>query len=261
VWDESKLRNTRTCVSWVSPNYWVNGSIYGNIRFDFDWKELIEGKRFYWVEAMKRYSPPAYRILVSDRDHTGLRVYDPKLGNGPVFYDSQADTWYRNGDFTGEFLIDRDLWLPECHGAGLVDHHPSMCKRARSHCSHLAKPAAEAGAELLARLVGHNILQHKELFLDTSSKRRRLHDEAAVAWAHLKRSLKVRRGSSGRINHKHLSAVALVSSILCRFGLRHPKGTARLCDLFASTHELKLALTRRMVRAFDLPSADGLGEN
>lgn len=31
VWDESKLNNSRTCVSWVSPNTWANGSIYGKI--------------------------------------------------------------------------------------------------------------------------------------------------------------------------------------------------------------------------------------
>ena len=52
VGDESKLKKTRSGVTWLSPNTWVNGSFYGNVRFDFDWKELVEGKRFYWVEAM-----------------------------------------------------------------------------------------------------------------------------------------------------------------------------------------------------------------
>jgi hypothetical protein len=61
VWDESRLRDTRTCVSWVSSNLWANGSIYGNIRFDFEWNQLVAGCKFYWVEAIDSYSPPAYR--------------------------------------------------------------------------------------------------------------------------------------------------------------------------------------------------------
>src|SRR5438046_2882593 len=78
VWDESRLKNTRTCVSWVSSNLWANGSIYGNIRFDFDWKTLVTGSKFYWVEAISSYRPTAYRILVSEAEHShsGLSTYD-----------------------------------------------------------------------------------------------------------------------------------------------------------------------------------------
>jgi hypothetical protein len=65
VRDESRLRKTRACVSWLSSNLWNAGSIYGNIRFNFDWKEVIDGRHFYWVEDMRMYSPPAYRILVT----------------------------------------------------------------------------------------------------------------------------------------------------------------------------------------------------
>src|SRR5882672_4970637 len=90
VWDKSKLRNTRTCVSWASANTWAGGSIYGNIRFDFDWAELIEGKQFYWVEAIK-YQPHAFRILVSENDHSpaGLARYDAESGDGPLFYNAK----------------------------------------------------------------------------------------------------------------------------------------------------------------------------
>src|SRR5260370_16025470 len=70
VWDESKLRNTRTCVSWLSPNVWASGSIYGNITFAFDWKDLVRDKHLFWVEAMTRYNPHAYRILVTEDDST-----------------------------------------------------------------------------------------------------------------------------------------------------------------------------------------------
>ena len=81
VWDESKLKNTRTCIAWLSPNLWVNGSFYGNIKFGFDWEELIDGKKFYWVEAIP-YSTPAYRILITNKQPgLDLESYDPKEGN------------------------------------------------------------------------------------------------------------------------------------------------------------------------------------
>lgn len=67
IWDERKLNNTRTCVSWLSPNHWSDGSLYGNIEFHFDWRTLIEGKNFFWVEAMP-YNPHAFRILITDKD-------------------------------------------------------------------------------------------------------------------------------------------------------------------------------------------------
>src|SRR5215472_9733574 len=52
VSDESKLRTTRTIVTWLSPNHWVNGFRYGNVAFQFEWKRLIAGKQLYWVEAI-----------------------------------------------------------------------------------------------------------------------------------------------------------------------------------------------------------------
>jgi len=107
VWDESKLKNTRTCVAWLSPNLSANGSLYGNIRFDFDWRDLIEGKKFYWVEAI-RYRPPANRILITDKQPSlDLERYRPEEGNGPLYHDSGNDVWYCNGNYTGEFMLHR----------------------------------------------------------------------------------------------------------------------------------------------------------
>jgi len=53
VYDESKLRKRRILVIWLSPNYWHDGFRYGNVSFEFDFGELIEGKRIYWVEDVK----------------------------------------------------------------------------------------------------------------------------------------------------------------------------------------------------------------
>lgn len=62
VFDDSILKNTRTCVSWVSPNTWSPGSIYGNVAFAFRWKDIVKGKRIYWVEDPKQIDS---RLFVS----------------------------------------------------------------------------------------------------------------------------------------------------------------------------------------------------
>jgi hypothetical protein len=94
------------------------------------------------------------------------------------------------------------------------------------------------------------------LFLSTDG--RRFHDEAMRAWLHLKKLLKVQKDSHGTIGHDHPAARPLISAILDRYGWHRPTGRTRLCNLFSSTEELRLALSARMVRAFDLPSAKAL---
>jgi len=71
VFDESRLNKERILVNWLSPNYWHRGSRYGNVQFSFDFSQLIEGKRFYWVEVMRKYRPKACRILITDEEYTG----------------------------------------------------------------------------------------------------------------------------------------------------------------------------------------------
>jgi hypothetical protein len=217
----------------------------------------VEGKRFYWVEAITHYNPPAFRILISDGDYAskGLQRYDPEKGDGPLFYDAQSGTWYRNGDFTGEFLIDEDLWLEDCIKVGFVKHHPTRCRRLRSQCKELGKRDYKAGAELIARLVGHSALNPETLFLE-KSKRRRVHEEAVQALEYLRKSLKVTHGSKGEISHRHHAARYLITAILDRFG--RTKGTAKLRDLTSNTEELRITLEKRLMGAFDLTSEQAL---
>lgn len=128
VGDESRLKKTRSCVTWLSPDTWVNGSFYGNIRFDFHWRELVAGKSFYWVEAMN-YSPTAYRILITaDKPSLDLERYHPEDGDGPLYRDPNNGRWYCNRDLTGEFMLDEDLWLQECQTIAFENHHPPSAK-------------------------------------------------------------------------------------------------------------------------------------
>ena len=47
---ESRLNTERILVTWLSPNDWTNagGFRYGNIAFELDWPDLVDGMRFYW---------------------------------------------------------------------------------------------------------------------------------------------------------------------------------------------------------------------
>jgi len=54
------------------------------MRFTYDFADLIEGKNFYWVEAMTGYNPTACRILITSEDRSAsLPTYDPNRGDGP----------------------------------------------------------------------------------------------------------------------------------------------------------------------------------
>ncbi len=115
VHDESRLKSSRVCVTWLSANTWRYGSIYGNVQFTFDWRSIVKGRRVYWVEAMEGYKPAAYRFLLTDRDLTGssyVKSYDPEIDNGPL--KQKGSKWYWNGKYTSEFMIDEDLLLKKC---------------------------------------------------------------------------------------------------------------------------------------------------
>ncbi len=174
VWDESKLRNTRTCVAWVSPNSWQR-SLYGNVRFSFDWGRLVRGKRLYWVEAMVQYQPTAYRILVTSSRHSGdgLQEYDHTSNNGPLYFDGLDQIWYCNGELNGELMIELDLPLDDCIKIDFVAHHASICnkfspKKNRGRCPDLDLSRDRATSCFLSTLLGRGLTRVNQLLMDPS---------------------------------------------------------------------------------------------
>lgn len=137
VYDESRLNTSRINVTWVSANTWGPGSIYGTVEFQFDWKALVNGKKVYWVEVIGKYSPPAYRFLISSREnlqwYRHVHHYDPVKDDGPLR--KSGDQWYWNGKFTSEFMFDEDLYLWECTGLDFVRHHGEKCSLFGRDCS------------------------------------------------------------------------------------------------------------------------------
>ncbi|MFH1974387.1 MAG: hypothetical protein ABIJ52_02350 [Pseudomonadota bacterium] len=182
VWDESKLNNSRTCVSWVSPNTWANGSIYGNISFEYIWDDLIEGKNFYWVEDFKEYNPPAYRLLITEKDYSDSKLvisYPVEDRDGPIYFD--GNKWYRNGYYTGEFLIDQDLDIDLCYEIDFVNHHKQFCSKSDNLCSDIKLSNQVAGSKFLANIIGRELTQLHDLFWDKSTKDKKLTFQAQSA--------------------------------------------------------------------------------
>jgi len=251
VWDESRLKDTRACVSWLSSNLWASGSLYGNIRFDFDWTQLVEGRKFYWVEAMKSYSPTAYRILIAKKEPSiELEEYPVEKGDGPLWYDKTNDVWYRNGRLTGEFMVDSDLSLLDCKAVGFEHHHKVLCRKDGSRCVDLGEQGPLAGANLLARLIAQKTLYDNKplrpLFLDGNTFNR----SVGYAWNEILRSFdKVK--TTGQMKHSDSVAGPIVLAMLDRFAAG--RSLKELGALFRSNEELELALRHRAVAALGIP--------
>lgn len=254
VCDESCLNNTRTCVAWLSPNHWSNGSLYGNVEFRFDWRRLLAGKKLFWVEAMETYNPPAFRILITEKHaFEFLQPYPAEERGGPVFYDSQSDAWYWNGQFTGEFMIDADLQLEHCTGVRFCNHHPSICRKDGASCSDLGQTRDAAGVRLLALAMGTNVVR-------SSSRNGQFFMESGELEWHaskcIRQILKLQHkcAFSGHVIAGDNAAVPLASAILERVGRGHDP--CRLASLFKAASEVEISLRKRIAKAFGMSLED-----
>lgn len=158
IFDESRLNKSRIAVTWLSANTWYNGSIYGNVQFSFDWKKQVKQRTFYWVEAMPQYNPPAYRILVTDRDLSKskhVQAYDPTASQGPLR--EHKGQWYWNGTRTSEFMIEADISLDLCTDMNFIEHHGEMCRPYKSECKDRGRPSYIPAGRVIAFLLGHGI--------------------------------------------------------------------------------------------------------
>lgn len=157
VFDESRLNKERILVNWLSPNFWHLGSRYGNVQFGFDFSRLIEDKRFYWVEVMREYRPPACRILITDNDYSDrLEGYDAKQGDGPWWHDIETDTHWWNGRYCLELMVEQNLRLRgDCTGISFVAHHIHQCNM--GGCRDKGLSRIEAACCFVARVLGEGL--------------------------------------------------------------------------------------------------------
>lgn len=156
IHDESKLNKSRLCVTWLSANDWENhkGSIYGTVRFTFEWQKIIAGRSLYWVEAME-YKNVAYRLLVTNRDMSydkRVTPFDPTVEQGPVRL--VTNRWYWNGKYTSEFMVESDISLSDAKSVSFVTH--SDCRESWN-CTEEKIVKHTAATQTLAFLLGNNI--------------------------------------------------------------------------------------------------------
>ncbi len=158
IHDESRLRKSRICVTWLSANTWAPGSIYGNVQFAFPWAKQIRKRHCYWVEAMSAYRPHAYRILFTDRDLSEskhVREYDPSSNKGPLR--ENKGKWYWNGNYTSEFMVESDISLEDCTGFDFISHNSTYCRPNGSECPDFHTSTGKVGGRVMAFMLGNGL--------------------------------------------------------------------------------------------------------
>jgi len=261
IGDESRLQKTRTSVTWVSANYWTPGSIYGTVQFSFPWQNLIEGNNVYWVEAMADYSPDAYRFLITPRDLSGSRhviPYDPEQNKGPLR--QKGDTWYWNGKYTSEFMLDRDLKLRECTKVSFIQHRPNLCRLFGRSCKERQRSTEWAARSVIAYVLGKGIktANHAFRYQGSTGSSRQLSNGAELGLNGIWRALAPKKRAPAGPIKKQNSGEAVLRGALLLYGSSRVSEAKALTALMHSQDVFEDALTEIVrkhfgFKAFTLP--------
>ena len=251
VYDESKLRRERILVTWLSPNDWKLGFMYGNVRFSFDWKRLLSRMGAYWIEKMD-YKPPAARILLTDENYKNrFQVYRATDGHGPWWYDKSNGEHYWNGTKTLEIMIEADLYIENSLKVDFVNHHDELCKIGRVACPDLGLSKDEARSLFLALVVGRSVGPKILGWVDNGEageELRRAFRELLVDLENHSEGVPYYDG----LDSQSLEASATTRSILRFLGERQNADVKTMLGLFGSLNEVKLSCAKEVARSFGL---------
>lgn len=242
IYDESILRSERILVNWLSPNDWRYGSRYGNVKFVFDWSKIVASARLYWVESIKKYSPPACRILLTkkDRDQDALlHRYDPSRGNGPLWFDPVSNKVWWNGTICLELMLEGSLQLSDIRRIDFESHHRDYCCISPSSCRDRNLGQWDAGALFLAGLAGNEIraVQIGLTWLHNGDWVARGHVHAA--WTSMERYFRnLPTEYAGYLRSSDQSSVATARAILASMSRRNNAECAGLAKNFANCDEM-----------------------
>ena len=243
IYDESKLKRSRICVTWLSANTWVNGSIYGNVQFAFDWKDIIEGRKIYWVEAMP-YTSPAYRFLIAKREIRQSKYvtpYDPEKDQGPLR--KRDGEWYWNTEYTSEFMIEDDILLKDCTGLDFVSHHPRKCRTYGPACAYKHDSRNETAGQVLAFLLSSSSNRNaRNLIRERQDGTVHLTSEAESGVYGIWHALGRNRGNFKGGIKKVESRRAVLLGALALYGAEQDKAAKELVSLLNSQDVFEKAL-------------------
>jgi len=259
VYDKSKLNKQRILVSWLSPNNWVWGSRYGNVEFVFDWRRIIEGMNYFWVESVA-YHPPACRILVTKHNYSNeLSEYDPTLGDGPWWYDEAENQHYWNGDICLEIMVEQDIPVKRSLELKFVDHHRRFCSIDPGVCTDLGLSSDLAGARFMAGAISRR--------LDTTGiKLTDVYDGTVVpsmqldfAWRRLCRELQREEAEYlGKVAFGDEAAQPIARAILSAFSSSDHAEHQRLASLFTTKGDMLRSCVALVNNAFAIPEPEAL---
>jgi hypothetical protein len=247
IYDESILNNERILVVWLSPNIWHRGSRYGNVVFEFNWDSLCKDKHVYWVESILKYRPPACRILLTTKEYKyrdDLRVYDPRVGDGPWWYNEANNTHYWNGRITLEVMVEDVLHLSACSRTTFVRHNPNFCTRGtkqKRSCTDYGMGEQEAQLLLAAGLVGNEIDARASGLVDVDNQgeyKSSMNLRAALDRLMLEVERKWDIGYTGKIPPKSPASKCICRAILAAVARRNREEAQELASLFPSAEKL-----------------------
>ncbi|MCA9387973.1 MAG: hypothetical protein KC653_02905 [Candidatus Andersenbacteria bacterium] len=270
VYDESTLRAHRIQVVFLSPNEWMVGYRYGNVKFDYSWPELLNGKTAYWVETAM-YEIPAPRILLTTRDLTedpywGPRLYNPSNKNGPWWHDTDKDVHYFNNNYCLEFMIEDDILLSDAKKIESVERHNKYCCLNRNDpqsCPDLGKGVAYGASRFLAGLIGNRIATRCNIVVDDSGELLEPSQVIKMGWAHLVDELAQKFDSvSGAVKSSDKQCETYARTLLRAFSEGWDDDLTEIGSLFSSREELLLSCKNTIERTlhqdgeFELPNSE-----
>jgi hypothetical protein len=240
VFDESVLNDKRILVTWLSPNYWSNGFRYGNVRFEFDFKALIQNKNYYWVESIA-YKVPACRILITDENRDDiLKKYNPMSGDGPWWHDTSKDIHYWNSNHCLEFMLESTVSLDALKAIDFVTHHSEWCSIHRynqSKCKDLGLSGLRSGARFFSSAVttDTDLGYLKDFFIDDENHAKSNLDDAI---SRIKLAIANDVTYAGEIVHGGNKSAPVARSVLAAIAYGRIDEAKELAAYFSSSDEL-----------------------
>lgn len=233
IYDESKLTK-KIEVVWLSCNDWgSNGYMYGTVRFSFDFRKLVGGKKFYWVEDISKYNPTACRILITSNDYPNLEEYDIKEAKGPISYCAADDKYYWNGNYTLELMFDNNISIDENTKIDFVKHHSSLCCLKKVKCNEQGIDEEKSSARLFAKIIREKLNIVGFDFLKDNSNFFINHSDLAINTI----CSKISCNPSGNIESKHDAASDIMNAILEEFYRGNEKSCQRLALMYKTVDD------------------------
>lgn len=259
IYDKSILNTDRLLVNWLSPNTWAYGSRYGNIGFEMNFANLVEGKQYYWVESIN-YKPEACRILITEYDYDDddrLTSYNPKNGDGPWFLDEEGNHYW-NGNYTLEFMFEDDILLSKFSSLQIFSHHDSYCNINPENCDDKSLSTIYARERFIAGIMANDLPVQKHFFGEKKRGKfvpNRLLIDAIETIS--RRCVKL-KFEEGFVKKDDDLAAVLLQSVLLQ--IRHGciDEAKKLIGLFYDSEHYEDTLVNFAVKKFSLSSGDQL---